>query len=173
MKALSLIPISFNISELKPCINEIGFDLHYNGIYKKHVDEYNQGIGDFAFNKAGAELHRIYFENIRSLRQDNKPYGKSEQVINYRYGNFDNFVKTAEEQLERLQGNGWLFMNHSGYINIIPNNRLVKNIALLIDCWEHAYAFTHGIDRSKYLRQHISIINWDIVNKRLLEKDSE
>ena len=64
-----------------------------------------------------------------------------------RYGSFENFVKTTEDQISRLQGSGWIFMNSAGYINIIPNNRIVKDIAMIIDFWEHAYIHKFGSDR--------------------------
>ena len=60
-----------------------------------------------------------------------------------------------------------IFMNHSGYVNIIPNNRIVDNIAMIIDCWEHAYMFSFGSDIESYITQHLSIINWEVVNKRI------
>ena len=77
------------------------------------------------------------------------------------------------DQAARLQGSGWIFMNHAGYVNIIPNNRLVENVAMIIDLWEHAYYPTHGNDRTKYLKAHMGIINWDVVNARLLKGKSE
>ena len=58
-------------------------------------------------------------------------------------------------------------MNHSGYINIIPNNRIVDNAVLVIDCWEHAYIFNYGNDISRYIQGFINIINWDVVNNRI------
>jgi len=159
----------YNISDLKPVINEIGFDQHYNHVYKKYVDDFNLSKGDIPFNKAGAHLHSIYFDNIREYRKENAPTGKIEFIINNRYGSYNNFIITVLEQADRLQGNGWLWMNHAGYVNIIPNNRIVKDIILLIDLWEHAYAFTHGINKEQYLKTHMGIINWDTVNNRLVQ----
>lgn len=161
------VVITYDISKLKPVINETSFDQHFNQIYKNHIVSYTSGIGDIPFNKAGAFLHELYFENIREARPNNLPLGRADNIIALRYGSFDNFVKTLEDQVERLQGSGWVFMNHAGYINIIPNNRIVDNVVLIIDCWEHAYVHAHGTDRSSYIRQHLSIINWDIVNKRI------
>jgi len=90
-----------------------------------------------------------------------------------RYGSFENFQKTYFEQASRIQGNGWLFMNSAGYLNIIPNNRIVENVAMIVDFWEHAYCFTHGVDRNKYARASLNVIDWDIVNKRILEPKKE
>lgn len=171
MKMLEQILVSYDISKLKPVINEYTFDLHYNHIYKKHVDNFNKGDGDIAFNKAGSVLHKLYFENIRETRQNNLPSGKVLSVIELRYGSFERFVQTLNDKAKNIQGNGWVFMNTSGYINLIPNNRIVDNVAMIIDCWEHAYIFSYGDNIEKYILNHINIINWEVVNSRILKKD--
>lgn len=173
MKNLKLTPITFDISKLKPVTNEVGFDLNYNHVYKGYVDEFNEGIGDHAFNKAGAHLHELYFENVREFRPSNRPVAKAEAIIDMRYGGWENFVDTLMEQVGRLQGNGWVFMNTSGYVNIIPNNRIVDNVAMIIDLWEHAFLPSQGIDRNKYVRNHLNIINWDVVNQRIVTPKKE
>ena len=167
MKMLEQTPIKFDIAKLKPIMSAETFDLHYNHIYKKHVDRYNQGIGDFAFDKAGAYLHNLYFESIRDARPNNVPYGSSRNAIELRWGSFDRFVHTLVDKSLSLQGNGWVFMNTSGYINIIPNNRIVDNIALVIDCWEHAYLQQWGDRIDMYIKKHLELIDWETVNYRI------
>lgn len=167
MKQIQLVPITFDIGRLKPAISEIGFDMHYNKVYKPHVDNFNKQRGDIAFHKAGATLNGLYFENIREYRQDNRPIGRAADVIDKRYGGYENFCHSTIDQMVRLQGSGWIFMNNAGYINIVPNNRIVDNIALIISFWEHAYCFTHGVDRLTWLKNAMSIVNWDVVNQRL------
>ena len=167
MKMLEQQPFYHDISKLRPVINEQAFDLHYNHIYTKHVDSFNRGNGDIAFNKAGAFLHGLYFENIRDVRSNNIPNGKALSVMELRYGSYERFVSTLKDKANQLQGNGWVFMNHSGYINLIPNNRIVDNIAMIIDCWEHAYMVNFGNNIEEYIKASMSIINWDIVNQRI------
>ncbi|MCG7944789.1 MAG: hypothetical protein N0C84_00425 [Candidatus Thiodiazotropha taylori] len=166
---MKLVDINYDISGLKSVIDPQSFEMHYNKVYKNHISCYNESSNDIPFHKAGAYLHELYFENIRGARQDNYPTGKVAQIIIMRYGSFENFVKTCEEQITRLQGSGWIFMNSAGYINIIPNNRIVKDIALIIDFWEHAYLTKFGTDRISYFRNHLSIINWNVVNQRIIE----
>lgn len=164
---LEIASVFYDISRLKPVITEVAFNLHYNKIYADHVNDYNNQHGDIAFNKAGAYLHELFFTNIREFRNSNPPTGKIASIIQMRYGNYENFVVSLLEQGSRIQGNGWLFMNSAGYINIIPNNRIVNNVALLIDCWEHSYILDHGVDKEAYLKQFLHLINWDVVNYRL------
>jgi superoxide dismutase, Fe-Mn family len=167
MKMLEQTQVSFDISKLKPVISEQSFDLHYNHIYSGHINRFNKGEGDIPFDKAGAFLHKLYFENIRELRLNNIPTGRVLSNIELRYGTYDRFLSSLINKAEQIQGNGWLFMNHSGYINIIPNNRIVDNAVLVIDCWEHAYIFNYGNDISRYIQGFINIINWDVVNNRI------
>jgi len=173
MKELKPVKVLYDVAGLKPVISVAAFDIHYHNIYVKHVDDFNNHQGDSAFNKAGAFLHELYFDNIREARENNLPTGKCEHVINMRHGSFERFVSALFEQASRLQGNGWVFMNTSGYVNIIPNNRIVDNVALVIDLWEHSFLYMYGNDRNKYIQDHLSIINWEVVNRRMLENKKE
>jgi len=84
MKPLQQVAFNHNIKSLEPAYDLMTFDLHFNHIYKKHVDDFNDEVGDLAFNKAGAELHSSYFENVREFRAFNRPIGKSAHVIEMR-----------------------------------------------------------------------------------------
>lgn len=173
MKMLEQVNVGFDISKLKPVISEHSFDLHFNHIYKGHVDRFNKGEGDFAFDKAGAHLHSLYFQNLRGYRDNNLPSGPALKNIETRYGSYERFVQTLLEKASSIQGNGWVFMNTSGYVNLIPNNRIVDNVAMIIDCWEHAYMFNYGDEMPRYIKQHLNIINWDVVNHRITNKSDK
>lgn len=168
-RQLQRVQVTYDIAKLAPVINTKGFQEHYNGNYKAYVDNFNEGKGDYAFNRAGAFLHDIYFQNIRERRENNVPYGKSEQVIAMRYGTFDNFRAAVLAKAKELQGSGWVYMNQAGYINLIPNHRIVEGACLLIDMWEHAYYPTHGHDKEQYIMEQWKIVNWDFVNRKMLE----
>ena len=160
--------IAYDISRLKPVISEQGFKIHMD-IYNEHASNYTNRSGDIPFDKAGEFLHRLYFENIREFRQDNKPLGKVADIIQTRYGSWQNFLDTYIATVCKLQGSGWVFMNTSGYLNIIPNNRIVDNIAFVVDFWEHSYLPVYGSNRTTYAVQHLHLINWEVVNQRILE----
>ena len=169
---LQLVDINYDVSRLNPVISEIVFSNHI-AIYKKYVDDFNNSQGDIPFNKAGAFLHRLYFENMREYRQQNLPLGKVADIIVIRYGNWDNFVKTYIDTVNKLQGSGWVFMNTAGYLNIVPNNRIVDNIAMIIDFWEHSYYPQWGNNRERYALEHLKLINWEVVNNRILESKNK
>lgn len=164
---LQRVQVSYDISKLAPAINTKGFNEHYNGNYKAYVDHFNAGEGDLAFNRAGAFLHDIYFQNIRERRDNNVPSGKTAYVIGMRYGTFENFRAMLEKKAKELQGSGWVYMNQSGYLNIIPNHRIVEGVCLLVDLWEHARVYTHGHNLDEYLTEHWKIVNWSDVEARI------
>ena len=66
-----------------------------------------------------------------------------------------------------IQGSGWIYMDTSGAIKTIKNHKVVKNIALLVDWWEHAWALDYQADKAKYLVNTWKIINWNIINDRI------
>ena len=61
-------------------------------------------------------------------------------------------------------------MDTSGTIKTIKDHKVVKNIALLVDWWEHAWALDYQADKAKYLTNTWKIINWDVVNDRINAK---
>jgi Fe-Mn family superoxide dismutase len=165
--------INLNLADLNPVISEKSFQKHLQ-ICKTYVENFNDSKGDIPFNKAGAHLHKLYFENIREFRPDNVPtFGKVSNVIELRYGTWDNFVQTYIDTVEKLQGSGWVFMNTSGYLNIIPNNRIVDNIAFVIDFWEHAYYPDYGLNRIQYAKDSLNLINWNVVSQRILDSKNK
>jgi len=159
--------IQYDVGQMKPVFDVSDFQTHLQ-IHQSHIDSYNNGKGDIPFEKAGAHLHKLFFENLRERRADNPPLGKVAEILELRYGTWDNFIKTYDDTVNKLQGSGWVFLNTAGYLNIIPNNRIVDNIAFVIDFWEHAYYGNYGRNRVAYAKDILKLINWEIVNQRIL-----
>ena len=86
--------VTYDIGQLKPVISELTFNVHYNKIYKGYVDDFNDGQGDIPFNKAGAHLHSLYFENLAEYKRLGL-YGPAAELIELRYGTPQNFVQTS------------------------------------------------------------------------------
>ena len=171
MTQAQLANISYDVSKLK-VFSQQDFQEHLK-IHQRYVDNFNNSKGDIPFEKAGAYLHKLFFENIRERRMDNIPMGKVADILETRYGTADNFYKCYMDTVDRLQGSGWVFMNTAGYLNIIPNNRIVDNIAFVVDFWEHAYYPRYGSMKKMYANEALSIINWEVVNKRILQSNEK
>jgi Fe-Mn family superoxide dismutase len=164
---LELRPLPYDRNELDPVMSEATIDYHYATLAKSYVTRYNAGEGDADFNEAGAFLHNIYFPQLMKPKSGNRPHGASEALINRRYGSFKEFQGKIEETAMSIQGSGWVYMARNGEIKTIKNHQVKKDIALLIDWWEHAWALDYQANKSKYLTNIWRIINWEFVNQRI------
>jgi superoxide dismutase, Fe-Mn family len=168
---LVLKNLPYNRKDLDPVMSEETLDYHYGKLAKGYVDRYNSGEGDAEFNEAGAYLHNIFFPQLQEPKSANKPTGASADLINRKYGNFMDFKKQLEEEAMKIQGSGWIYMSRSGEIKTIKNHVIKKDIALLIDWWEHAWALDYQSDKKKYLNNIWRCINWEYVNRRIYAGD--
>lgn len=166
-QTLELESLPYKRGELDPVMSEATVDYHYGKLAKGYVERYNSGEGDAEFNEAGAYLHNIFFPQLQAPKSGNRPNGASEALINRRYGNFASFQKKIEEEAMKIQGSGWVYMARNGDVKTIKNHQIKKDIALLIDWWEHAWALDYQSDKGKYLKNIWRCINWETVNRRI------
>lgn len=160
-------PLPFGRKDLYPAISDDTLDYHYGKLYKGYVDRYNKGEGDPDFNEAGAYLHDLYFSQLKELENGNKPDGASLALINRKFSTFDKFKDAMEEEAMKIQGSGWIYLSRSGDIKTIKNHEIKKDIALLIDWWEHAWALDYQANKAQYLKNFWRIIDWEVVNRRI------
>jgi superoxide dismutase len=83
------------------------------------------------------------------------------------FKSFEKFQEDIQTEAMKIQGSGWIYLSTSGAIKTIKNHEVRKDIALLIDWWEHAWALDYQADKQKYLKNIWRIINWEVVNSRL------
>jgi Fe-Mn family superoxide dismutase len=166
-KTLELIKLPYSQSALSPVMSSKTLEVHYGKLARGYVDRYNDNEGDPNFNEAGAYLHNIFFGQLRGPKQNNRPTGPVLSLINRKYGDFAKFKEQMLKAAMSIQGSGWVYMSRTGEIKTIRNHQIRKDIALLIDWWEHAWAQDYGSDKKRYLENIWRIINWDSVNGRL------
>ena len=154
--------LPYDKQDLVPVMSKDTIDYHYGKLYKGYVDKANKGEGG-DFQIAGAFLHSLYFPQFKKPSGSNKPTGASKELIN----DFDKFKDDFTKTAMGIQGSGWIYMDTSGTIKTIKDHKVVKNIALLVDWWEHAWALDYQADKAKYLVNTWKIINWNIINDRI------
>lgn len=164
---LEQVKLPYARDGLAPVLSQSAVNYHYGKLYKTYVDRYNKGEGDSSFNEAGAFLHKIYFEQLIPPKNNNKPHGTSLALINRRWTDFDRFKEQVAEEAMKIQGSGWVYMTRGGEIKTIKNHAIRRDIALLIDWWEHAWALDYASNKQKYLENIWRCINWEYVNRRI------
>lgn len=163
---LEIKPLPYGENELDPAVSKNTLDYHFGKLAKTYAERYNAGEGDADFNEAGVFLHNILFQQYQEYNAGNKPEGKVLELIESKYGSFKNFKEAFAKAAMGIQGSGWVYLAKNGEIKTIKNHEIKKDIVLLIDWWEHAWALDYQHDKKKYLENQWKIINWDYINEQ-------
>ena len=170
-ETLVLEPLPYKITDLEGSISKDTMEYHYNHLAGGYVDRFNKGIGDKEFNKAGTYLHNLYFQQFKPATNNNSPEGSAKALIDKVHGDYSTFKTKIKEHCMGIQGSGWCYMDKNGSIMTIANHKIVYNIALLIDWWEHGWALDYKWDKEKYLDNIWKIINWNCISDRIIIKN--
>ena len=165
---LSIDALPYGMDDLSPALSKATLEYHYEHLAKTYAKRYNAGEGDPVFNEAGVFLHNILFQQYQeSTGNKNKPEGKSLEFIEKYFKSFDKFKAEFEKIAMSVQGSGWVYLSKSGKIKTITNHAVKKDIVVLVDWWEHAWALDYQYDKKKYLENQWKIINWNHINELL------
>lgn len=159
--------LPYGLTDLNPVMSKDTLEYHHGKLAQSYADRFNKGEGDSDFNLAGNYLHNLLFAQFKEPAGNNKPMGISLDLINNKFGNFNKFKDEMLKQAMSIQGSGWIYLSRSGDIKIIKNHQVKKDIALLIDWWEHAWALDYQSDKKGYMENIWRIINWEVINQRL------
>ena len=158
--------LPYKRTDLAPVTSKETLDYHYGTLHKAYVDKANAGKGR-DFHIAGAFLHNLYFPQFKKPSSVNNPTGSSLELIERVHGSYATFKEEFTNTAMDIQGSGWAYMDTKGNIKTIINHKVVNNIAILVDWWEHAWALDYQADKGKYLNNIWKIVNWNIVNDRV------
>lgn len=161
---LEIEKLPYDVKELSPAVSEDTIKYHYGKLAKTYAERYNNNEGDTDFNEAGVFLHNILFQQYREYNSNNKPTGKSLEFIEEHFKTFDNLKEEFIKAAMSIQGSGWVYLSRDGKIKTITNHQIKKDILILVDWWEHAWALDYQHDKKKYLENQWKIINWEKVN---------
>jgi len=167
---LILQPLPYKTNSLEPVMSQKTIDYHYTHLAGGYVKRFNKGEGDPEFNKAGAFLHNIYFPQFKKPTSNNEPTWLAKQLIDDHFGSYSAFQKEFEKVAMKIQGSGWVYLATDGEIKTIVNHEVRKDIILLVDWWEHAWALDYQSDKAKYLSNIWSIIDWGVISSRISVK---
>ena len=97
----------------------------------------------------------------------NRPRGAVAELIDEKFGSYEDFKEAFKEAAMKIQGSGWVYLSTAGDIKVIPNHQVRTDICVLVDAWEHAWSLDYRQDKEKYLDNIWKIIDWEVCNERL------
>ena len=163
---LEIISLPYDTSDLDPAISEDTINYHYGKLAKTYAERYNKNEGDSVFNEAGVFLHNILFQQYQDPTDSNEPSGAVAEHINKHYKTFAKFKDEFEKVAMAIQGSGWVYLAKDGKIKTIVNHEIKKDIVVLVDWWEHAWALDYQSEKKSYLKNQWKIMNWEHINAR-------
>lgn len=190
---LTLPPLPYAVDALEPVIGRRTVEIHHLIHQAGYVRAYNElirkpirtkaDLDDIAFNAAGAQLHQLYWENLKPAKARPSPVSRELMECLARcFGSPNQFAQAVLEEGAKIQGSGWIVLAWWPYgdrmlVLPIQNHELrwVPDVAplLVIDVWEHAYYLDYQSDRKKYLREVWDfLIDWSVVSRRYADATS-
>jgi Fe-Mn family superoxide dismutase len=170
---LETTPLPYGERDLEPVMSAATIRYHYENLARGYAKRYNKDEGNSGgdytkdFNRAGNFLHNKFFPQLKPPRGANRPRGAVAELIDERFGSYEDFKDAMKETFMAVQGSGWVYMSTSGDIKTIANHAVRTDICLLIDAWEHSWALQYQADKESYFDNIWKIINWDVCNERL------
>lgn len=166
--------LPYKLNALEPFISEEQLALHYRKHHQKYVD--NANLTFDPFNVGGHILHSLFWENLKSPVEKNKPVKGLAEAINKGFGDFEKFRKEFSEKANSVQGSGWAVLCYEKTgrkllvsqiekhnLNLYPDAKII----LALDIWEHAYYLDYKNERARFIEGFWNAVNWEEVNKRL------
>lgn len=186
----TLPDLSYAYDALEPVISKEIMTLHHDKHHAGYVNGANSALEtleqirnggsdasvkhtmkDLSFNLNGHILHSIFWENMRSPMEDNRPSEEFQKKLAENFGSYEMFIKEYSAAAKSVEGSGWavLATDESGNLFIFQvekHNQLHLSSfkpLLVIDVWEHAYYIDYKNDRGAYVDGFWSIVNWEYV----------
>lgn len=122
----------------------------------------------------GAVLHEYYFEHLEPLKVSSKPSGDLLDLIKQRWGSVDKYMEDIKATA-LAAGNGWvvtLYHPSHGLENALVTEHHIGHFAgftpiMVLDTWEHAFAFDYKTDRGEYVQKFLDNLNFELIQSRL------
>lgn len=194
---LKMIDLPYPLNALEPYYSKETLDLHYNILYKGYVDNTNKTqdeltkareTNDFSnikcleknlsFFGSGVILHELFFENMGPAIPTSPSVELMEQIVKD-FGSFEKFKRQFEAASTQVEASGWFLLvwlqkwNKLEILQCEKHQNLTLwgcKPLLVLDMWEHSYYLQYKTKRPEYINAFWNILNWNVVNKRFLER---
>lgn len=189
----TLFDLPYSYQDLEPFIDIHTMGLHYlkhtlgylnklnelliseNYDFRYSIDELIYHVAEFSFkddilfNLGGVLNHNLYFYSMSNYHT--MPSLSALNMINKKYGSYDNFWSKIKDVSLKLRGSGYTFVvlkNNELDIVSLSNQEsplLYGMIPLFcIDLWEHAYYLNYSNDKAKYIDNFKEIADFGMFN---------
>lgn len=194
--ALPDLPYDYNA--LEPVVSAETMTLHHSKHHNTYVTNLNVSLekldaavsagdvsgiigleGALKFNGGGHLNHTLFWENLCAKGSSELKDGALKDAIVDAYGCADTMKKELSGMSVGVQGSGWGWLGFNAKTGKIecatranqdPLEATTGLVPLLgIDVWEHAYYVDYRNVRPDYVGAIWDIINWDVVEKRLID----
>ena len=197
--AHELPALAYPYDALEPYYDEETLRLHHGKHHQSYVDGLNKAevqlvearnrsdyalikhwLKEIAFHGSGHILHTLFFENLAPAGQSS-PGPKTKSQVEQDFGSFDEFKKMFSAAAAAVEGSGWALLCYNPLFQKLEILQAEKhqNLTqwgviplLVIDVWEHAYYLKYQNRRADYIAAWWNIVNWDIVEERLVKASS-
>lgn len=194
---VKMIELPYTLNALEPYYSKETLDIHYNVLYKGYVDNTNKTedsltkareTNDFSnikcleknlsFFGSGAILHELFFKNMGPAIPTSPSVELMQQIIKD-FGSFEKFKSQFTAAGAQVEASGWCLLVWVQKWNKLEILQCEKHQdltlwgckpLLVLDMWEHSYYLQYKTKRPEYINEFWNILNWNVVNKRFLEK---
>lgn len=186
----TLPPLPYAKSALAPHISEETLEFHYGKHHQTYVTNLNNLIKGSEFedspleeiikkstggiyNNSAQVWNHTFFWNSMKPNGGGAPAGALAEVIDQKWGSFEEFKKAFQASAVGNFGSGWTWLvkKSDGSVDIVNMGAAgtpltTSDKALLtIDVWEHAYYIDYRNARPKFVEAFLtSLANWDFAS---------
>ena len=133
---------------------------------------------NLSFFGSGAILHELFFKNMGPAIPTSPSVELIQQIIKD-FGSFEKFKSQFNAAGAQVEASGWCLLVWVQKWNKLEILQCEKHQdltlwgckpLLVLDMWEHSYYLQYKTKRPEYINAFWNILNWNVVNKRFLEK---
>lgn len=194
----TLPDLTYDYNALEPVVSAETMTLHHSKHHNTYVTNLNVALekldaavsagdvsgiigleGALKFNGGGHVNHTLFWENLCAKGDSELKDGPLKTAIEAKYGDIEFMKQELSAMSIGVQGSGWGWLGYNTKTGSIecatranqdPLEATTGLIPLLgIDVWEHAYYVDYRNVRPEYVSAIWDVINWDTVEKRLVE----
>lgn len=193
-----LPPLPYDYGALEPYIDAMTMEIHYTKHHQAYIDNLNKALENqpelqektlaellqninalpesvrtAIRNNGGGHYNHSLFWPLMKKNGGGEPKGRTKDLINKTFGNFNTFQERFNAASKSVFGSGWawLCVAPNGEIKIVPlpnqDSPLSHNMHPIfgLDVWEHAYYLKYQNRRPDYINAWWHVVNWEQVEE--------